>query len=163
MTDTEILIKTAAGTEEVKARSRKLAPRMRTVLIMADGLLNAGQLRDAAATLGAPHDCVDFLIQQGLVTAVQRHRAAAAAEQAATPAPPPLTDGERFRAGQKFMNDNVVDALGLRAFFFTLKIETCFTAADLLALLPDFNRLITKGSGDAVARVLEARAREILR
>ena len=29
------------------------------------------------------------------------------------------------------MNDNVVDALGIRAVFFTLKREKCFTAADL--------------------------------
>ena len=36
MTDSEILVKTAAGTEEMKARSRKLPPRLRALLIMAN-------------------------------------------------------------------------------------------------------------------------------
>lgn len=172
MSDADILVKTAAGSEEVKARSRKLAPRLRTVLIMADGQLSAGQLRKAAATLGAPADALDVLIQQGLLAplagksarAATASAAVAAAEASATPdAAPPPADGERFRAALKFMNDSAVDALGLRAFFFTLKLEKCYTAADLLALMPDYAKVIAKGSGGDVARVLEARAREMLR
>jgi hypothetical protein len=168
MTDQDIPVKTSAGTEEVKARSRKLSPRLRTMLIMADGQLNAAQLRQAAATLGAPADCLEMLMQQGLIApmagptpvAAASGAAVAAAEASATPTP--MTDGERFRAAQKFMNDNAVDALGIRAFFFTLKLEKCFTAADLLALMPDFSKAIVKGSGEPTAKVLEARARQIL-
>ena len=172
MIDAQILVKTPAGTDEVKARSRKLPPRMRTMLIMADGQLNAGQLRKAAIALGAPQDCLEFLIQHGLIAPAQvrqaRNEVAAndevAAEQAAeeTAAAPKLSDAERFRAALKFMNDNAVDAMGLRAFFFTLKLEKCYTGADLLALMPDFVKLVTKGNGEDVAKVLEARAREIV-
>ena len=75
---------------------------------------------------------------------------------------PQRTDAERFRIAQKLMNDSVVDALGIRAFFFTLKLEKAATVADLRALLPDFDKAITKGSGDATARILGVRAREIL-
>ena len=170
MSDAVILIKTAAGTEEVKARSRKLPPRMRTMLIMADGQLSTGQLRKAAVALGAPEDCLEFLIQHGLIAPAQLRQARAeaaandeiVAEAAAAAVVPQLTEPERFRAALKFMNDNAVDAMGLRAFFFTLKLEKCYTGAELLALMPDFVKLVTKGNGEDVARVLEARAREII-
>lgn len=172
MIEADILVKTAAGSNEIKARSRKLPPRLRTLLIMADGQLNAAQLRQAAATLGAPGDALESLVSQGFLEALtgaaggraRSQAAAAAAEAAAAPAPPPiLSDGDRLRAALKFMNDSAVDSLGLRAFFFTLKLEKCFVAADLLALMPDYAKVISKGSGNDVARVLEARAREILR
>lgn len=168
MIDAEILVKTPAGTDEVKARSRKLPPRMRTMLIMADGQMSAGQLRKAAVALGAPQDCLEFLIQHGLIAPAQvrqaRAEAAANDEVVAEEAPevPKLSDAERFRAALKFMNDNAVDAMGLRAFFFTLKLEKCYTPADLSALMPDFVKLVTKGNGEMVARVLEERAREII-
>jgi hypothetical protein len=77
-------------------------------------------------------------------------------------AQPAGTDLERFRKAQKFMNEQVVDSLGLRSFFFTLKLEKCATCDDLRALLPEFGKAITKGSGFDVARVLEARARSLL-
>jgi hypothetical protein len=165
MSDPEIFVKTDAGTEEVKARSRKLPPRLRTMLIMVDGSLSVDQLRDAAATLGAPGDFLQALQEQGLI---RRREAAAAAEltvdldlgqpaQAVTP-----TDGERFRTAQKFMNDSAVDSLGLRAILFTLKLEKAFTVADLRALLPDYVKVITKGSGDDAARVMGKRARDLL-
>jgi hypothetical protein len=178
MNNNDIPVKTVSGTEEVSKRSRKLPPRLRTLLIMVDGGLTAAQLRQAAATLGAPADCLESLESMGLVEVQSQAPAQApapaqaghpaaeppAAERAPAPTQPvpAMTDPERFRAAQKFMNDNAVDALGLRAFFFTLKMEKCYTCDDLRALLPEFTRLVTKGSGEAVARVLTARAREIL-
>jgi hypothetical protein len=168
MVNPVIYEKTEAGAEEVKARSRKLAPRLRTMLIMVDGMISATQLQDAAASLGAPNDFLDSLLQQGLI---RRRAAAQAAEDSidvvldapAAPAwPEPPTDGERFRSAQKFMNDSAVDAMGLRAFFFTLKLEKCFTVDDLRALLPEYTKVVTKGSGDGVARVLSRRARDML-
>ncbi len=75
----------------------------------------------------------------------------------------PVSDAERFRSTQKFMNDTVVDAIGLRAFFFTLKLEKCYTCADLQLLLPEFTAKAIKGNGDVAGRMLEGRAREMLR
>ena len=188
MIEAEFLVKTAAGSDEIKARSRKLPPRLRTLLILADGQLNMAQLRQAAHTLGAPGDAVESLVSQGLLAAVAgaegaagfrarlRPEAASVAQTGAlSPAElsatvdaevlqtPALSDGDRFRAALKFMNDSAVDSQGLRAFFFTLKLERCFVAADLVALMPAYTKVIAKGSGEDVARVLVARAREILR
>ena len=82
--------------------------------------MSVGDLRRAAQTLGAPADCLDVLLQQGLIQAARETSASAVALAAAsaTPAVAPtvaLTDGERVRAAQKFMNDNVVRACRKRA------------------------------------------------
>jgi hypothetical protein len=163
MNDNAIYIKTAAGAEEVRSRSRKLAPRLRTVLIMVDGLLAVRHLQRAVATLGAPADSLQQLEREGLIEARDPVGVEALPDAAEVDLVlPTLPAPERFRAAQKFMNDTAVDALGLRAFFFTLKMERCSTCEDLIALLPEFQKAVGKGSGEDVARVLTARARDLL-
>ena len=68
----------------------------------------------------------------------------------------------RFRAAKAFINETVVDALGVRAFMFTLKLERCSTLADLAELLPDYAKAIAKGRGEAETRLLVDRAAELL-
>ena len=60
------------------------------------------------------------------------------------------------------MNDTIVDTLGIRAFVFTLRLERCATRADLKALLPDYERSVTKKLGQSDATVLIERSRELL-
>jgi hypothetical protein len=157
MNSTDIVVKTAAGVDELKSRSRKLAPRLRTMLIMIDGSMTVDQLQQAGARLEVPPDFLEALAQQGLVVLTPTDATASAA-----PLREPVPEVERFRAAQKLMNDSVVDALGFRAFFFTLKVEKCFTRAELTELLPDYAKAITKASGEGVAKVLVKRARELL-
>lgn len=157
MESTDFVVKTAAGTDELKSRARKLAPRVRTMLIMIDGSLRVEQLEQAAAMLAVQPDFLDLLLRQELVALVPTVGKAKAA-----PARPEPSEVDRFRAAQRFMNDTVVHALGFRAFFFTLKLEKCFTRADLAALLPEYDKAVAKGSGEDVARVLHKRARELL-
>lgn len=174
MSASEVFEKTDAGADEVRARSRRLPPRLRTMLIMVDGSMSATQLQAAAATLGVQGDFLQTLLEQGLIRRREAHQAAersvdlnlsAPAQTAAAPAEgvaPPLSEGERFRAAQKFMNDSAVDALGLMSFMFTLKLEKCFTVTDLRNLLPDYARAIAKKSGETAAQVLVQRARQLL-
>ena len=169
MNRTDIVIKTPEGAQELKSRAHKLAPRLRTMLIMIDGSLTAGQLQDAAARLGAPSDFLDTLLAEGLVVArpAPSSSSSMAAPSSAPPSPAGAaqadsTEAERFRAAQKFMNDATVEALGFRAFLFTLKLEKCFNRADLLALMDEFHKAIVKGSGEETARVMDARACELL-
>ena len=93
--------------------------RLWTVLVLIDALLSVGQLEVVAASLGAPSDVLVALHRDGLVETRSALRAAMppppAAWVAAAPAPL-VSDAERFRSIQKFMNDTVVDAIGLRDF-----------------------------------------------
>jgi hypothetical protein len=166
MNGSDIYIKTEAGVHEVKSRARQLPQRLRTMLIMVDGSLSVEQLRQAADRLGAPEDFLVNLESQGLVQRVGPARPAAATVAAAAPpmkSAPALTDSERFAKAKQFMNDTIVDSLGLRAFFFTLKLEKCFTLDDLQAILPEYSKAIARTRGDEAARTLEARARDKLR
>ena len=167
----DIYIKTPAGIDEVKGRSRQLAPRVRSMLIMIDGALTVERLRHAAATLGAPEQVIEQLEELGLI--VNRRGRGESAPQVQPQATAPAdartvtaqqadSDAERFRAGLKFMNDSAVDVLKLRAFFFTLKLERCYSLADLRALLPAFRNAVARSAGPELARDLEARARDLL-
>jgi len=157
MDSTDIVVKTTAGADELKRRTRKLSPRLRTMLIVIDGSQNVEQLMQAAANLAVPPDFIDSLLRDGLI-----ELAPVAAKASVSPARATMTELERFGEARKFMNNTVVDALGIRAFFFSLKMEKCFTRDDLRALMPDYLKAISKGSGADVALVLEKRARELL-
>lgn len=78
-------------------------------------------------------------------------------------AAPAGTEAERFLRARQFMNDRVVEALGLRAFFFILKLEKCSTRAELAELLPDFGKAVAKSGDLDAANASVARTRDLLR
>jgi hypothetical protein len=180
--ENQVYIKTALGSQELQSRARRLPSRVRTLLILVDGVQTLGQLQAAAAQLSAPEASLQLLIEQGLIEAKPKSSArltAAApthinALAAGEPVPavgsvdvdisvePALTDAARYLAAQKLMNDSVVDALGLRAFFFTLKLERSFNCDDLRNTLPDFSKALSKGKDPAAAALIEARVRVLL-
>ena len=181
MDDSETFVKTASGLDEVRTRALKLPQRLRTMLILIDGTRTVAQLRQAQLALSAPPDFLVNLVALGLVASDMATVPAAPAAAslavinltdvvdvvdvdlslAAADSGPPQ-DAEKFRAGLKFMNDTAVDMLGLRAFFFTLKIEKCFTMADLKDLIPQFSSAISKSKGPEIARALEERVRRLI-
>jgi hypothetical protein len=154
-----IYAKTPAGSEEVRSRKLKLAPKLRTMLILVDGHKAVGALRDEVSACGMPSDCIEQLESLGLVEPLGADAPASA--QASPPAAFPDAF-ERFRAAQKFMNDSVVNALGVKAFFFTMKLERTATVDDLKEVLPAYQATIAKASGAAEADVLTRRVREML-
>jgi predicted secreted protein len=159
MNDSDICIKTAAGSDELKTRSRGLALRLRSVLILVDGSRSVAALRAAAAALGAPPDGLELLLREGLIEPAggARNPVAERAEtDVSTPVRPALeqSDAERFVVAQKFMIETTAEALGLKAFFFTLKLEKCYTLADLNALMPEFSQALVKARGELKARAL---------
>lgn len=153
-----VYAKTAAGSEEVKSRKRKLAPKLRTMLILIDGAKPVLILREEAAALGVAADFIEQLEGLGLVAPV------AGAPGAGRAAPPgaKMDPVAHFRMAQQFMNDTAVNALGIKAFFFTLKMEKCATVADLRGMVEAYRAAIAKASGEEEAEVLVRRLEEIL-
>lgn len=172
VTDDDIYDKTDSGRDEMRTRSAGLNQRARSILIMIDGVRSVGDLRSAMARLNAAPDTLEMLAAQGLVVPTQAARARAPAARAEPKPSEPddgsaftassSTDVERFRVAKKFMNDTAVDALGIRSFMFTLKLEKCGTLADLAALAPEYSRLLIKARGVEVAGALRTRLRELL-
>ena len=176
-----IYAKSRAGQEEVKNRKMKLPPKLRTMLILIDGTKPAFLLREEAATLGVAADFLDHLEQLGLVERVGQAGAGATAaaqgpvgaaavptgsagtaHDAGTAAPAGMDTLKRFRLAQQFMNDTAVNALGIKAFFFTLKLERCATVEDLRQHVIAYREAIAKASGDSEAEVLSRRLHELL-
>lgn len=170
MNDADIYTKTAAASEELASRDRRLQPRVRTMLIMVDGRRTVADLRAAAQTLGAPDDFLDTLLQLSLVARLK------AVPLPATPSPTPvlpdestrnvpansMDEVERFTAARKVITDTATDVLGLRVFLFTLKVERCATIEDLRALLPEFSVSLTKARGEMFARRITDHVRLLL-
>lgn len=173
MATVEIYVKTEAGAQELRTRERRLPPRLRTMLLLVDGSRSTALLQRSAQQLGAPEDFLAQLQAMGLIAVQEVPAKAPAAEgpaaarepgPAAAPAGPEarLDEAQRFRAAQKYMNDTVVDAMGIRAFFFTLKLEKCFSRADLSDLLPEWVRLIARGNDEGTIRDMQARLKQLL-
>jgi len=163
----DIYRKTALGASEITSRKLKLNPRVRTMLILIDGAQPEFILREEAVKVGAPIVFLDELLKLGLIekagrASVPGQPAAGPAANAASAAAPG-DEFSRFRAAKDFMNITIVDALGIKSFFFTLKLERASTRADLRELAPAYREAIAKAEDEAAADVLAARLEEMLR
>ena len=163
MAGTTRYAKTDKGLEEIRSRGKNLRGRLRTMLILIDPSKTDDELRVSGAQIGVEPEFLETLLRDGYVAPVGgtgNETASAAVE----PAPRVVTRDElvRFRAAKAFINETIVDALGVRAFLFTLKLERCSTRADLAALMPDYEKAIRKFRGEAETRLLVERANELL-
>jgi len=154
--------KTRKGEDEIKARGAKLPQKVRTMLILIDGTRSAAQLGSVAKQLGVAEDFIGILEGQGLIAAAAAAQGSASGAPAQAAPAAPQAEFQRFSRAQRFMNDTVVNALGMRSFFLTLKIEKCSSRAELASLLDDYGKAIAKGAGAEEAAVLVERAREML-
>jgi|BarGraIncu00222A_1022003.scaffolds.fasta_scaffold174079_1 hypothetical protein len=163
MNPQEIYVKTEKGREEIQTRRSQLPPTLRTLLIMIDGRSSAGEILKQVGPMGITADALEQLIAQGLVALDRPAPAAQPASVVEAVATDALPDSERFLAARQFMTDTVVNAMGLRSFMFTLKLEKAETLQGLRSLLPEYTKLMEKGTGHLEAEVLIRRVLELIR
>jgi len=150
--------RTEKGHGEIVEGRRNLRGKVRTLLFLIDPAKSAEQIEQQAEQIGATYEQLAQLITDGYVvelgTATPANDASAGVSE--------IDEVGRFRIAKAFMNDTIVDALGIRAFMFTLRLERCATRDDLKALLPDYERSLAKKRPpwDAVAMI--ERMREFL-
>jgi hypothetical protein len=157
----DIYRKTERGAAEVRDRKLKLNARLRTMLILIDGAIPEFMLKEDASRVGAPADFLDQLVAAGLI---ERANAGAAPKPAAAgnaPAPP-ADEFTRFREAKNFMNTTIVDALGIKSFFFTMKLERAAVVDDLRELAEPYREALAKAEGWEHASVMAARLKEML-
>src|ERR1700745_4166327 len=112
--------RTEKGHGEIVQGRRNLRGKARTLLFLIDPAKSAEQIEQQAAQIGVASEEPAQRIYDGYVG------------ELGTEAPTPANDaiagtGEidevgRFRIAKAFMNDTIVDALGIRAFVFTLRL-----------------------------------------
>jgi hypothetical protein len=147
--------RTTKGHGEIVEGRRNLRGKVRTLLFLIDPAKSAEQIEQQAEQIGATYEQLTQLIADGYIVELG----------AATPANDAIAEIDeagRFRIAKAFMNDTIVDTLGIRAFVFTLRLERCATRADLRVLLPDFEQSLTKKRPPWDATVLIERTRELL-
>jgi hypothetical protein len=157
----DIYRKTERGAAELRDRKLKLNARVRTMLILIDGAIPEFMLKEDAARVGAPADFLEQLVAAGLI---ERATGGAAAKPAAAGrAPAPAADEfTRFREAKNFMNTTIVDALGIKSFFFTMKLERAAVVDDLRELEDAYREAMAKAEGWEHASVMAARLKEML-
>jgi hypothetical protein len=164
MVATDIFVKTGLGLQEVSSRKLKLPNRLRCMFILIDGVQPVATLKDEAQQLGAPPD---FLEQLEALQLIARKGAASAVSNVTVGMMPgtEVDKGDefsRFRVAKDLMNATIVDALGIKSFFFTLKLEKASTRADLAQLVPDYQKAMAKAMGPESAQVMVDRLKRML-
>jgi hypothetical protein len=160
--------KTEKGLAEITSTERTVDRRLRPLLILVDGNRTANSIHALISGIGIREEDFDQLANNGYIEPVARPDQRPAANDAAAPAAgpvpvPPRSSLERFADGQRYLNETATDKLGLRAFFFVLKIEKCSSAEELMALLPEFEQAIAKKLDKAYAIHCRRIAETILR
>ena len=146
--------KTDKGREEISQGRKNLRGKLRTVLFLVDGGKDVGAIQQQMALIGAPVDSISQLAADGYIAPLGANAPVAEASYGDTVG--------NFRIAKAFMNDTIVDARGIRAFGFTLKLERCSTQQDLAALLPDYTEHLVKALDRDAARLLVERTRELV-
>ena len=149
--------RTEKGQVEISQAKKSLPAKLRTVLFLVDPTKDASEIQRQILLMGAPASALNDLVTGGYVAPVTEFNA-------------PLKDSARsiedqvahFRVAKAFMNETIVDALGIRAFMFTLKLEKCATGADLATLLPDYAQALLKKVDREAVRAMVERARELI-
>ena len=146
--------RTAAGQQALDARDKRLGSRLRALMLMAEGK-PLSEFSGMAEALGAPPDALTQLIEQGFAEAVVSGPAVAPEDL------PPEDPFQRFRIASGLIREHATDALGLKSFFFMLKVEKCATVADLAPLVPELVQAVEKKRGRDAAGLVEARLRAL--
>jgi hypothetical protein len=158
--------KTEKGLAEISSTERTVDRRLRPLLILVDGNRTANSIHALISGIGIREEDFDQLASSGYIEPVARPDQRPAANDGTAPAPVPpqgRSSLERFADGQRYLNETATDKLGLRAFFFVLKIEKASSADELMALLPEFEQAIARKLDKSYALHCRKIAETILR
>src|SRR5690606_3311298 len=129
--------KTEAGKREIRTRECRLPPALRTLLLVIDGQRSGELLQTVVLGLRAPAGALDRLWGLGLIEPVS-------GGGGGTETAPLSEAANRYGLLYALMTDAVREHMGVRGYFFQLKIERAEDADGLLALLPDLRAALVK-------------------
>jgi hypothetical protein len=173
MSGPQVYAKTAKALEEIQSKKYKLKPKVRNLLFLIDGSKPVVAVAEMSRQLGMSDSELIDLETDGFIVKTVAADVPAGGQSAGAPAragaaPTAIKEeaaadeAGKFRVAKKYMNDTIVNLLGLKAFFFTLKLEKCGTRADLAQLLDSYGQAIAKASNIETSKVLVRRARELV-
>ena len=162
MSVAQVYAKTSKAVEEIQTKKYKLKPKARNLLFLIDGHKSVEAIDEMSRQLGLTNSELGDLEAGGFIIKSGKTESGGVAASGAVREEVEKDEPGRFRVAKKYMNDTIVNSLGLKAFFFTLKLEKCSTRADLGALLDEYAQALAKATNPETAKVLQKRARELL-
>lgn len=157
-----VLAKTAKGLEEVKSRAHGLAHKLRTMLIMVDGVATVGEILAKFGGVPEIGAALDTLARDGFVEVKGLKGGAATAPAPATTSPAaagpvtvPHTRREALSALTRFLHDN----LGPDADLVTGRLEKAKTQAEFAAAVERCADMLGAMRGPQKAQLFRDRAK----
>lgn len=174
-----LLVKTDKGRDAMARRAPELGPRLRSMLILVDGKRNAAELDKLGAGLGGGASLLEQLLEQGWIAPHDPNgqpfqntapladsppvpAAAPASPTAASPTVSPPSDAAApaatvsptlpFLDARRLVVRFINDAAGPMGELTAIKVESCKTAAELLALLPRVREALQNYRGAATVQ-----------
>lgn len=159
--NTALYDKTAKGKKEIATRSGRLAPRLRTLLVLVDGRRTVEELLHHVAGIGLHGEALAELLEHGYIVPATGDDPAAtvAVTVAGPPAPKPPT---QFQAVYDFYNNTIKNTIGLRGFTLQLKVEKACNIDDLRELRQPYIEAVQKARGGEIATALARKLDELL-
>lgn len=174
-----IFDKTDKGREEISTRKYRLAPRLRTLLVLIDGKHGEEELLKQVGGLGLNEQSIAELLDNGFIAIHEQTAAVAAAapaqtDEAAVVPPPPaaseasapqglLPPGEnQFQALYNFYTSTIKSTIGLRGYGLQLKVERAGSIDEFRELRFSYVEAVHKAKGAEMARSLRDRLDQLL-
>ena len=150
---TTVYRKSSKGQQEIETRADRLAPRLRTALILVDGRRSDVDLR--ALIQLEPDATLRALLEGGYIEAISTQPAAAAPQASAAPAPapaaPPAASAAALAERRRLAVRHLTDQLGPVVEELALRIEKTRTWPELLQALELGRSVIQNARGSAAA------------
>ncbi len=156
--------KTDKGREEIATRKFRLAPRLRTLLVLIDGRQEEAELLAKVAGIGLGQESLTELLAEGFVEPVSSASAATGMESAATAVQDPvLPDAQnQYQALYQFYTETIRSTIGLRGYSLQLKVEKATSVDDFRALRQPYLDAVLRAKGNEMERSLRARLDQLL-
>ena len=150
---TTVYRKSSKGQQEIETRADRLAPRLRTALILVDGRRSDVDLR--ALIQLEPDATLRALLEGGYIEAISTQPAAAAPQASAAPAPapaaPPAASAAALAERRRLAVRHLTDQLGPVVEELAMRIAKTRTWPELLQALELGRSVIQNARGSAAA------------
>ncbi|HEX8010243.1 MAG TPA: hypothetical protein VF814_04830 [Casimicrobiaceae bacterium] len=163
MDDAVRYAKTSKGIDEISRRQNNLTGKLRIMLILVDPSKTLEQLRMQGERIGAPADCLEAMVREGFIAPVEPvATGATTATRRANGVPVAKDEPARVISAKNFMKQTLAAGLGPAASILAARVERCMTRTELVQLLPEYEKSISRVSGDIEADLLADRLRRLL-
>ena len=170
MDNNAVFDKSDKGREEIITRKYKLAPRLRSLLVLIDGKKTAGELLQQLAGLGLDQNSLDQLYEGQFIEPSSTPQEMARPHMTEAPQTRNATDANnktapgngmigatQILALQTFFNTTIKNTLGLRGFTLQLKAERATSLEDFRNLRTPYFEAVKKAKGEDMAMALRDR------